>query len=118
FVYVRNRIQRLLTKVIFLRSNVEEVLRELHHLGRAAPSDVEFLSGAAESVARFLHAEQFFLIEEPPGETPSVSTPSAVLDPAKWKLPSWVQAVVPLRLSRGDTRLLLLGPRQGGRRYL
>ena len=118
FVYVRNRIQRLLTKVIFLRSNVDEVLRELHHLGRAASSDVEFLSGAAEFIARFLRAKQFLLSEEPPGDSPSVSTPSAVLDPANWKLPSWVQAVVPLRLSRGDTRLLLLGPRQGGRRYL
>jgi two-component system, LytTR family, sensor kinase len=118
FVYLRNRIQRLLTKVIFLRSNVEEVLRELHHLGRAAASDVEFLSGAAESIARFLRAEQFILNEELSGETAIVSSPTAVLDPAKWKLPSWVQAVVPLRLARGDTRLLLLGPRQGGRRYL
>jgi two-component system, LytTR family, sensor kinase len=116
FVYIRNRIQRLLTRVIFLRSNIEEVLREFHHLGRASPSDEEFLSGAVESIARFLRADQFLLIEEPPGET--VSTPSAVLDPANWRLPSWVQAVVPLRLSRGDTRLLLLGPRQGGRRYL
>src|SRR5258707_2905863 len=118
FVYIRNRIQRLLTKVIFLRSNVEDVLRELHQLGRAAASDVEFLSGAAESIARFLRAEQFLLNEEVSGETAIVSSPAAVLDPAKWKLPSWVQAVVPLRLARGDTRLLLLGPRQGGRRYL
>jgi two-component system LytT family sensor kinase len=30
----------------------------------------------------------------------------------------WVQAAVPLRFSRRDTRHLLLGPRQGGRRYL
>jgi LytS/YehU family sensor histidine kinase len=42
----------------------------------------------------------------------------AVIDPEHWKLSSWVRAVVPLRLSRGDSRLLLLGPRQGGRRYL
>src|SRR5438034_5439162 len=118
FVYIRNRIQRLLTKVIFLRSNVEEVLRELHHLGRAASGDAEFLNAAAESIARFLRAEQFLLNEEVSGETAIVSSPAAVLDPAKWKLPSWVQAVVPLRLARGDTRLLLLGPRQGGRRYL
>jgi LytS/YehU family sensor histidine kinase len=31
---------------------------------------------------------------------------------------AWVQAVVPLRFSRGDARYLLLGPREGGRRYL
>ena len=31
---------------------------------------------------------------------------------------AWVQAVVPLRFSRGDARYLLLGPRDGARRYL
>ena len=118
FVYLRNWIQRLVTQVIFLRSNVEEVLRELHHLGRAASSDTEFLSGAAESVARFVRAEQFDLTKEPASAAASVSTPMAVLDAESWRLPAWVQAVVPLHLSRGDPRLLLLGPRQGGRRYL
>ena len=31
---------------------------------------------------------------------------------------AWVQAVVPLRFSRGDATYLLLGPRDGARRYL
>jgi hypothetical protein len=31
---------------------------------------------------------------------------------------NWAEAVVPIRLGPGDTRLLLLGRRQGGRRYL
>ena len=46
------------------------------------------------------------------------SIPLAVLDAPNWSLPAWVQAVVPLRFSRGDARYLLLGPREGGRRYL
>src|SRR5580704_15913864 len=42
FVYVRNRMQRLLTRVIFLRSNVEEPLQELQHLARAAQNEIEY----------------------------------------------------------------------------
>ena len=40
------------------------------------------------------------------------------MEAGNWRLPSWVHAVVPLRFSKGDTRYLLLGPRDGGRRYL
>ena len=43
---------------------------------------------------------------------------NAVVDPERWNLPNWVQALVPLRFSRGDVQLLLLGSRFGGRRYL
>jgi hypothetical protein len=105
FVYVRNRMQRLLTQVIFLRSNVEEPLQELQHLARAAQNEVEYLNQATETVGRFLHANRFELIQAP--DVPDAAPPAA-----------WVQAIVPLRLSGGDTRCLLLGPRRGGRRYL
>src|SRR5580704_10860482 len=117
FVYARNRMQGLLTRVIFLRSNVDDALRELQQLGRAAGSEVEYLNQAAETVAHFLHAAQFALIQKCPSIS-GQSIPLAVLDPANWGLPSWVQAIVPLRFSRGDAKYLLLGPREGGRRYL
>ena len=100
FVFVRNRIQRLLTRVIFLRANPEEPLRELRHLGRTAADEAEYMQNAAETIARFLHAANFELAGESSADS------------------SWAQAIVPLRLSRGDTRMLLLGPRHGGRRYL
>ncbi len=118
FVTLRNRIQRLVTQVIFLRSNVEEVLRELHHVARAASSDTEFTQSAAESIARFIRAQEFELTDEPSRPTVLGTSPIAVSDAESMKLPAWVQAVVPIHLSRGDSRLLLLGPRQGGRRYL
>ena len=101
FAYLRSSAQRLVTRVIFLRANVEETLAELRDWGRAASTDAEYLAGAAEAMARFLRAEKFTLSDTPPRETAS-----------------WVRAVVPLRFSRGDSRVLLLGPRQGGRRYL
>ncbi len=117
FVYARNRVQGLLTRVIFLRSNVDDALREVRQLGRAAGSEVQYLNSASETVSRFLRAARYALTEECPAMI-GHSIPLAVLDPTNWSLPAWVQAVVPLRFSRGDARYLLLGPREGGRRYL
>jgi len=118
FVYVRNRMQGLLTRVVFLRSNVEGPLQELQHLGRATRNEIEYLHSAAEVVARFLHAARSTLNGECPLKAGPVAIPLAVLDSANSTLPSWVQAVIPLRFSRGDIQYLLLGPRDGGRRYL
>jgi two-component system LytT family sensor kinase len=117
FVYVRNRMQGFLTRVIFLRSNVDDAVRELQQLGRAAGTESQYLNHSVEAVAHFLHAARFALAVECPSMQEH-SIPQAVLDPLKWDLAAWVQAVVPLRFSRGDARYLLLGPRGGGRRYL
>ena len=99
FVYVRNRIQSWLTSVVFLRSNVDEALEQLVRIARASQDETVYLEAAAEVIAGFLRATRFELTDRAPrGEAE--------------------QAVVPLRFSRGDARYLLLGPREGGRRYL
>jgi two-component system, LytTR family, sensor kinase len=118
FVYLRNRMQRLLTRALFLRTNVEEPLRELHTLGHAAASEAEYLGRAAETIAEFLSAERYALSDESTAQTEALASPFSVLDPTRWKLPPWVQTVVPLRFARGDMKSLLLGSRKGGRRYL
>jgi two-component system LytT family sensor kinase len=118
FVYVRNRVQGLLTRVIFLRSNVEDALQELQQLARATDTEAEHVRHTAEVIAKFVRAERFDLTEEAPLADGELATPAAVMEAGNWKLPSWVHAVVPLRFSRGDARYLLLGPRDGGRRYL
>jgi len=56
FVWLHNRIQRLLTSAIFLRSNVDEPLRELQDLSLAAGGEADYMRLAAEVIARFLHA--------------------------------------------------------------
>ena len=117
-MYIRNRIQGLLTRVIFLRSSVEDALQELRQLARAAHAESEYIRDAAELIASFVRAKRFDLTEEAPIENGDLATPATVMEAGKWRLPSWVHAVVPLRFSMGDTRYLLLGPRDGGRRYL
>ena len=58
FVWVHNRIQRLLTSAIFLRSNLDDALRELQRFVACCRCDgeAEYLRLAAEVIARFLHA--------------------------------------------------------------
>ena len=103
FVYVRNLVQSWLTQAIFLRSNVDGALEELLSLVRAARDEGEYLPRAAEVIAAFLRAARFDLAHGVPRGDDR---------------PAWVQAVVPLRFSRGDALYLLLGPRDGARRYL
>lgn len=118
FVYVRNRIQALLTRVIFLRSNVDEALAELRQLARASHTETEFLPHAAELIAFFVRASRFELTREDCVEYGRIAEPAAIVDPVSRSLPTWTHAVVPLRFLAGDARYLLLGPRDGGRRYL
>ena len=56
FVFVRNRLQTLLTKIIFLRSNVEEALLELHQVGHASRNEDDYLRDSSEVVAQFPQA--------------------------------------------------------------
>jgi len=118
FVYIRNRIQRFVTVAIFLRSNIDEAFAELQQTARATHSETEYLRNAVEVIASFLHTSRFELTEEFSATHYEIAVPVAIFDPENWPGPPWVQAVVPLRFARGEARYLLLGPREGARRYL
>ena len=104
FVYLRNRIQGWLTQAIFLRSNVDGALEQLQKLVRGVQEESAYLVQAVAVIAAFVRAARFDLAPR---------TRRGDDDQ-----PAWVQAVVPLRFSRGDSLYLLLGPREGARRYL
>jgi two-component system, LytTR family, sensor kinase len=118
FVYVRNCVQGWLTRAIFLRSNVDDALAELLILARTACSEDEYLAGAAQVIGSFVRSARHELSAAPALDRKDLATPAAVSEAGPWKLAPWVQAVVPLRFSRGDVCYLLLGPRDGARRYL
>jgi two-component system LytT family sensor kinase len=65
-----------------------------------------------------LHASRFDLTGQSPMADRPLAAPVAVLDSAGGAVPPWVQAVLPMRFSRGDAAYLMLGAREGGRRYL
>jgi two-component system LytT family sensor kinase len=118
FVYIRNRTQAFLTRAIFLRSNIDGALDELQLLSRASQSEPEYLPQAAAAIAEFLRTARFELTDERPRRHEELTGPAAVIDPENWRVPLWVEAVVPLRFGRGDAKYILLGAREGGRRYL
>jgi two-component system, LytTR family, sensor kinase len=118
FVYLHNRIQRLLTRVIFLRPDVDGAVQELHQASRSVRTEQEYLDYAPEVIARFMRSARFDLVEDESPQARALTGPVAVVEPADWRLAAWAQVVVPLRFSRGDARYLLLGQRAGGRRFL
>ncbi|HYA16005.1 MAG TPA: histidine kinase [Bryobacteraceae bacterium] len=113
FAWSRTRAQRFLTRTVFLRSSVDRSISRLRDL--TASSESSYLDAAAAIVAEFFSARRFEIV---PAADRVPESAIAVLDAARWTVPSWVQALAPMRFSRGDTRLLLLGSRTGGRRYL
>jgi hypothetical protein len=118
FAYLRSRGQRFLTRVVFLRANPDRAVSELRDIAGTMNGEPEYLAAAAGVIAGFLSARRFELIASSAIHTPGPELAIAVLDPALWDLQPWVEALAPLRFSRGDAYGLALGSRTGGRRYL
>ena len=118
FAYLRSRGQRFLTRVVFLRANPEHPVSELRDIAGTVNGEPEYLAAAAKIIAGFLSARRFEMIPSRHAAGPGPELAIAILNPAAWALEPWVQALAPLRFSRGDAYLLTLGSRTGGRRYL
>ncbi len=121
FAYLRVRAQRLLTQAVFLRSHPDRIAFQLRAIGASLHSEPACLAAAAKAIAEFLSARRFEVTAETGDQVVPEKGDFAILDPLRShspRVPKWAQAVVPLRFSRGDAHLLLLGSRRGGRRYL
>ncbi len=99
FGYLRSRLQRFLTRVVFLRSNAEQIFARLREIGDFGLNEADYLAATAKSIADFFSARRYEIGD---GTT----------------APDWAEAMTPLRFSRGDSHVLLLGSRRGERRYL
>jgi two-component system LytT family sensor kinase len=117
FAWTRAWAQRVLTRAVFLRMHWDHAVSQLRDLTQTNPAEPEYLAAAAKLMAAFLSAREV-AIEPGAGNNDAGRRANTVVDPERWNLPGWVQALVPLRFSRGDVQLLLLGSRFGGRRYL
>jgi len=116
FVYLRGRLQRWLTRVVFLRTNTDRASTDLRELAVGIADEPAYLRAAGGCIADFLSVPRFELAAPVEERMPEVAV--TIVDPERWSVPAWAQAVAPLRFARGDSRLLLLGSRTGGRRYL
>ena len=121
FAWLRNQVQTWLTQAVFRHGGVAGLpvrVKESPPFSTEEP----YLAWAAGQIAAALGAGHFSLLNLTDVDAalslhapvPAAMLP-ALVSRKEW---NWAEAVVPIRLGPGNTRLLLLGRRQGGRRYL
>jgi hypothetical protein len=122
FTKLSSRVEGILTRFLFRRPPVDPVLAELRALPNGEHTEEHYLNHARQVIEMFFDC-RFSRLQEHRQATDleDLPAPAALLEKSGWPAfssASWAEAVLPLRFSRGDARLLLLGPRRGGRRYL
>jgi hypothetical protein len=114
-------VQRWLTRVIFLRTTVDRGVAALRDTALRTADEEEYLAEASTVIASFLSASHFEVMEDTRlqrfGEVSAAVVKSNPAD-AGAEFPSWVHAVTALHFAGGGSRVLMLGARAGGRRYL
>ena len=121
FEYVRGRVQRLVTRTVFNRTDVGSIEALLRRESNSALSESGYLDLACAQIARFVATDDFSLIESLPSQFAELRFPLPLLERAQWQSfgsAPWAQVIVPLRFCRGDALFLFLGARQGERPYL
>ncbi len=124
FAYLRAAVQQLLTKVVFRQANLSAAIHRLRKTAADFPGDAEYLPWAAARIAEFVRAERFEILHAQPASIaagaplgyPAIAAEIGWL--AKQERWNWVEAAAPLAPAQEAAGVLLLGPRQGGRRYL
>ena len=103
---------------LFGRKDVEVAARAVEMLEAAVEN--AFLTKAAGVIAEFVSAEHWELLSagSKVRVTKSETIPAPCLEMLHAAGQGWSESVVPLRDGAGAQRLLLLGAREGGRRYL
>jgi two-component system LytT family sensor kinase len=115
FAFLRGWMQRVLTRVVFLRAGSEKSLARLREI---PPSDPEFLKRATEILGETFSTNRTEIMSASALAITGLRHAAPVLDRVKYGCPAWVQVVAPVRFSRGDDHFFCLGARSGGRRYL
>jgi len=121
FAWLRDRLQSWLTRAVFMRGGVEPLAAALRD-GPAFGDERTYLDWAAGRMAAALGTGDYAVVaQSQAGGAAGLRAPASADLLAgsslaeKW---NWAETVVPVRLAAGDSRLILLGHRQGGRRYL
>ena len=99
FAWLRNRVQSWLTRAVFRQGSLASLASRVKE-SPASMDEEQYLDWAAGVIAAAVGTADYAVVGQ--GEVQ----------------PSWAEALIPIRLGEGDSRVLALGGRQGGRRYL
>lgn len=118
YPFVRDRLRAWVQAALFRRGDAAAVVKSL----RPSPAvdERDFLEEASKRIAQFVSAKRWRLLDR--GGS-SLASWTEVL-PVRSTLPlpeeaeGWAEVAVPLRFAGDEARTLLLGSREGARRYL
>ena len=121
FAWLRNRVQAWLTGVVFRQSGVASLAGRI----KACPPFTEeepLIEWSANAMAEAVRTPQHAIVdgsEIANAESLHAPAPASAMAGAAWLGRwDWAETVVPVRLGPGSSKLILLGRREGGRRYL
>lgn len=116
FAYLRGVVQQLLTNVVFRQSDLRATVQQLRTGAADFKGEPEYLAWSAQRIAAFVGADRFEITDGYALEYPTIAEGLPWLrQEDRW---NWVEAAAPLRRAQATSRILLLGRRHGGRRYL
>ena len=120
FAWLRNRVQALLTHAVFRQGSLAELPQALKN-SPSFDDEEQYLAWAAGVLAAAVKTADFEVVGPARLACESLHAPvlAAVFeDPAVLAGWTWAEAIVPVRLGHANSRCILLGRREGGRRYL
>src|ERR1035437_8150723 len=121
FAWLRNWVQSWLTRAVFRQGSLANLASRVKECP-AFTDEEQYLEWAAAVVAAAVGTGDYAVVSQTEVENAaSLHVPvTAAMFPAAGSLKqaNWAEALVPIRLGEGDSRLLVLGRRRGGRRYL
>jgi two-component system LytT family sensor kinase len=111
FPYVVTRLRLWIEGAAFPRGDLTAAVAAVNRAIADAPTDAEAVESAAAIAGRYLGARRW-------GVQPKAASAVEPMRAQTLDDHPWAEACAPIRAAAGETRLLLLGPREGGRRYL
>jgi two-component system LytT family sensor kinase len=117
FAILRAPVQRLLTRLVFRRPDLDALIADLKTPVR---EESVYLAGAARRIGKFMGADTE-LTEDKRLDAFDLRRPALISELPPFRPPldhGVIEAIVPIRILSSGAHHLLLGRRTGGRRYL
>jgi two-component system, LytTR family, sensor kinase len=121
FAWMRNRIQGWLTHAIFRSGGVAGLVPRVRNSPPFARAE-QYLDWAAETIAAGVRTKEYLVADGAElGVPPDLHLPVLAQAFAGFDSPrsrAWAEVLMPVRVGPGNLKVILLGRRQGGQRYL